>query len=70
MDKLTEDVAYFRPLRLLLQDESEFGADANVAYIVQQDPDHTPGQIHDAAEAHELTELEKGWTLRRLLIFF
>lgn len=54
---LTEGVTYLRPLRLLLQDLSESGADVDVAHIVQQNPDHSPGQMHDAAEAHELAEL-------------
>lgn len=59
LDKLTEDFAYFRPLCLLLQDASEFGADVDVAHVVQQDPDHAPRQMHDAEEAHELTELKR-----------
>ncbi len=65
MNKLTQDVTYFGPLCLPLQDQSEFGTDMNVADVVQQDPDHTPGQMHEAAEAHELTELERGQTFRR-----
>ncbi|KAG7219658.1 hypothetical protein INR49_018934 [Caranx melampygus] len=39
------------------QDESEFGADVDVVHVVQQNLDHAPGQMHDAAETHELTEL-------------
>lgn len=65
MNKLTEDVAYFRPLSLCLQEESEFGTDVDVVDVVQQNPDDPPGQIHDAAQAHELTELERGQTFTR-----
>lgn len=59
MNTLTEDFTYIRPLFLLLQDDSEFRADADVADVVQQNPDHAPGQMHEAAETHELTELKR-----------
>ena len=59
MSELTEDFTYFRPLSLFLQDESELGADVDVADVVEQNPDHAPGQMHETAETHELTELEK-----------
>lgn len=70
MNKLTEDFTYFRPLFLFLQDESQFRADLDMADVVQQNPDHTPGQMHEAAETDELTELKIGWIFRRLLMFF
>lgn len=59
MNKLTEDVTYLGPLSLFLQQQSEFGADVDVVDVVQQSPDHAAGQMHDAAETHELTELER-----------
>lgn len=69
MNALTEDFTYFRPLFLFLQDESEFRADADMADVVQQNPDHTPRQMHEAAETHELTELKGKWIFRRLVMF-
>lgn len=69
MNTLTEDFTYIRPLFLLLQDESKFRADADVANVVQQNPDHTPGQMHEAAETHEFTELRGRWIYWRLLMF-
>lgn len=69
MNKLTEDFTYLWPLFLFLQDESEFGADVDVVYVVQQNPDHAPRQMHEAAEIHELTELERGRTFRRSVMF-
>ncbi len=68
-DKLTEDVTDFGPLRLLLQDESESGADVNVADVVQQDAHDAPGQMRNAAEAHELTELERGRTSKSFSLY-
>lgn len=32
----------------------------DVADVVQQDPDHAPRQMHEAAETHELAELQGG----------
>lgn len=51
------------PLELLLQDQSEFGTDVNVAHVVQQDLDHIPGQVRHAPQAHEVTELWDGRTV-------
>lgn len=70
MLKLTEDVTYFGPLALFLQDESEFGADVDVVDVVQQNPDCTSGQMHKTAETHEFTELEGGQTFRQSFILY
>ena len=59
MNELTEDVTYLGPLSLFLQQQSELGADVDVVHVVQQSPHHAAGQMHDAAETHELTELER-----------
>ena len=70
--ELTEDFTYFRPLSLFLQDESELGADVDVADVVEQNPHHAPGQMHETAETHELTELEKNRQFccnQRLLVY-
>lgn len=32
-----------------------------MADVVQEDPDHPPRQMNDAAEAHEVAELEREW---------
>lgn len=70
MNKLTKDFTYFGPLFLFLQDESEFGADVDMADVVQQNPDHAPGQMHEATETHEPTELERRQTFTRSNVFF
>lgn len=61
-------MTYFGPFFFLLQDDSKFGADVDVAHVVQQNPDHLPSQVHDAGEAHELAELERGWM--KEIVFF
>lgn len=68
--KLTEDVTYFGPLPLPLQEQPEFGADVDVAHVVQQGPDHGPREVHHAAEAHELAELERGRTFSVITVAF
>lgn len=56
---LTQDSLDVGPLWLLLQDQAQVRAEAHMADIVQQDPDHLPGQVHHAAQTHKVAELRE-----------